>query len=65
MTPQEYGGIPAEFPADELRALLTDSDSPAGRLTHLRPAVQMSETPPRWARPAVPLGHNTPAWPTR
>ena len=65
VTPQEYGGIPAEFPADELRALLTDSDSPAGRLTHLRPAVQMSETPPRWARPAVPLGHNTPAWPTR
>ena len=65
LTPQEYGNIPPEFPADELRPLLTESDSPAGRLTHLQPAVQMSETPPRWARPAVPLGYNTPAWPTR
>ena len=65
MTPQEYGHIPDEFPADELRALLTDSDSPAGRLTHLQPAVQMSETPPRWSRPAVPLGYDKPVWPTR
>jgi len=65
LTAQEYGNVPKEFPTDELRALLTESDSPAGRLTHLKPAVQMSETPARWTRPAVPLGFNSPAWPTR
>ena len=65
LEPQQYGGIAPEFPADELRALTTESDSPVGRLTHLKPAVQMSETPPRWVRPAVPLGHDQPAWPAR
>ena len=61
---QDYRDVPAEFPDDQLHALLTASDSPVGRLTHLKPAVQMSETPARWARPAVPLGFNSPAWPT-
>jgi CoA transferase family III len=65
MTPQEYAGIAPEFPEAELRVLSTESDSPVGRLTHLKPAVQMSETPPRWARPAVPLGYHKPAWPAR
>ena len=65
LTPQQYGEIPGEFPADELRALLMESDSPAGCLTHLKPAVQMSETPPRWSRPAVPLGYDKPVWPAR
>ena len=32
-------------------------------LRHLKPVVQMSETPPFWARPAVPLGYHRPAWP--
>jgi hypothetical protein len=27
--------------------------------------VQLSETPPFWARPSVPLGYNEPAWPAR
>jgi hypothetical protein len=27
--------------------------------------VQMSEIPPFWARPSVPLGYNEPAWPAR
>jgi hypothetical protein len=65
LTPQQYGGVPEEFPADELRSLLTESESPVGRLTHLKPAVQMSETPARWTRPAVPLGFNSPVWPAR
>ena len=29
---------------------------------HLKPAVQMSETPARWARPPVPLGFHPPVW---
>jgi len=27
--------------------------------------VRLSKTPPRWARPSVPLGHNEPVWPAR
>jgi crotonobetainyl-CoA:carnitine CoA-transferase CaiB-like acyl-CoA transferase len=49
----------AEIP----EGLTTESDSPAGRIGHLKPVVQMSETPPRWERPPVPLGHHRPEWP--
>jgi hypothetical protein len=41
------------------------SDTPVGRLGHLAPVVRLSETPPRWARPSVPLGYNEPVWPAR
>ena len=35
-----------------------------GRLTAVRHAAVMSETPPRWARPSAPLGTHAPAWPS-
>src|SRR3984893_14232375 len=54
---------PAEFASDELERWSTSSETPSGRLGHLRPAVQLSETPPYWARPSVPLGYHRPAWP--
>src|SRR5260370_1121485 len=57
--------IPQEFTADELARWSTTSNTPVGRLGHLKPVVQLSETPPYWARPSVPLGHNEPAWPAR
>src|SRR6266436_3565893 len=57
--------IPKEFTAKELAGWSTTSDTPVGRLAHLKPVVQMSETAPYWARPSVPLGHNEPAWPAR
>ena len=41
------------------------SDTPVGRLQHLAPVLQLSETPPRWARPTVPLGYHEPVWPAR
>ncbi|MDB5867257.1 MAG: L-carnitine dehydratase/bile acid-inducible protein [Betaproteobacteria bacterium] len=63
LEPAQYSQLPAELPADELQSLLAHHDSPIGRLTHLAPVVQMSETPPRWTRPAVPRGHHRPAWP--
>lgn len=65
LSPSEYEKLPAELPADELQALMTQHDSPIGRLTHLAPVVQMSETPARWSRPAVPRGYNKPEWPDR
>ncbi|MGC2412523.1 MAG: CoA transferase [Stellaceae bacterium] len=57
--------IPQEFTPEELVRWSTTSDTPAGRLAHLAPVVQLSETPPRWARPSVPLGYNEPVWPAR
>ena len=61
----EYEHLPNELPAEELRSLLTEHESPIGRITHLAPVVQMSETPARWARPAVPRGFHPPVWPER
>lgn len=65
LSAEALAGVPAELPKEELLSLYTETDSPAGRLKHLKPAVAMSETPPRWERPAVPLGHHAPAWPAR
>ena len=48
---------------DEVRDYLEDSASGFGRLTAVRHSAIMSETPPRWARPSVPLGTHRPAWP--
>ncbi len=61
--PAALRGVPAEFTAGELERWSTVSETPSGRLRHLRPAVQMSETPPYWARPAVPLGYHQAVWP--
>src|SRR5438105_8661823 len=61
----EIKDVPAEFTADELARWSTESHAPAGTLRHLKPTVQLSETPPHWARPSVPLGHHEPKWPAR
>jgi hypothetical protein len=65
LQPSEYTNVPAELPKDELDALLMHHESPIGRLTHLAPVVQLSETPARWSRPAVPRGFHRPVWPER
>jgi crotonobetainyl-CoA:carnitine CoA-transferase CaiB-like acyl-CoA transferase len=41
---------------------LEDSDSGFGRLTTVRHAAVLSETPARWARPSVPLGTHRAQW---
>jgi crotonobetainyl-CoA:carnitine CoA-transferase CaiB-like acyl-CoA transferase len=56
---------PAEFTPDELEKWSMVTDTPSGKLRHLRPVVQMSETPTYWARPSVPLGYHQPVWPAR
>jgi hypothetical protein len=55
--------IDKEFYPAELARWSIESDTPAGRLRHLGPTVRLSETPPFWARPSVPLGYHEPAWP--
>ena len=61
----ELKDVPTEFTPEELDRWSMDSETPVGRLRHLGPVVRLSETPPRWARPSVPLGYNEPAWPDR
>jgi hypothetical protein len=64
-TPAQYQNLPAEFPPEVLKPLLMETDSPWGRVTHLAPAVKLSETPGRWVRPPAPRGSHAAAWPTR
>jgi crotonobetainyl-CoA:carnitine CoA-transferase CaiB-like acyl-CoA transferase len=58
-------GVPKEFTPAELERWTTATATPMGRLHHLGPVVRLSETPPHWARPSVPLGYHEPAWPAR
>ncbi|HEV7820348.1 MAG TPA: CoA transferase, partial [Burkholderiales bacterium] len=56
--------IPKEFTPQELERWSITSNTPVGRLQHLGPVLRLSETPPRWDRPTVPLGYHQPVWPT-
>ncbi len=47
---------------EDIADLLEESDSPFGRLTTVRDAARLSETPPFWALPSVPLGTHAPGW---
>ena len=46
----------------DVRDRLHGTASGFGRLTAVRHAAEMSETPPHWARESVPLGTHAPAW---
>jgi crotonobetainyl-CoA:carnitine CoA-transferase CaiB-like acyl-CoA transferase len=46
----------------DVRDLMEETPSGFGRLTAVRHAAVMSETPARWQRPSVPLGTHAPAW---
>ncbi len=48
---------------DHVRDRLQETQSGFGRLTAVRHAAEMSETPPHWIRATVPLGTHAPAWP--
>jgi crotonobetainyl-CoA:carnitine CoA-transferase CaiB-like acyl-CoA transferase len=61
-TPAEQAACAPELPAGRLAELLTETQTPFGRLRHLAPAAIMSGTPPRWDRPTVPMNHDAPAW---
>lgn len=59
----DNGFAAPEIPADSIGDLMEEGDSGFGRLTAVRHAGRLSETPPRWIRPAVPLGTHPPHWP--
>jgi crotonobetainyl-CoA:carnitine CoA-transferase CaiB-like acyl-CoA transferase len=50
---------------DAVSDRLEDSDSGFGRLTAVRHAAVLSETPTRWERPSMPLGSHPSRWPDR
>jgi hypothetical protein len=52
----------AELPDAELARLTMESDGPFGRLRHLKPVVQLNETPAFYATPAEPLGASPARW---
>jgi hypothetical protein len=49
---------------EDVSDCLEETASGFGRLTAVRHAADMSETPPRWERPSVPLGTHAAAWPS-
>jgi hypothetical protein len=53
---------PAELPEARMEQLMMTTETPFGRLRHLRPAARMGATPPHWDLPSVPLDHDPPAW---
>ena len=57
--------VPDEFTSGEREQWSITTATPAGPLRHLKPVVQLSETPPHWARPSVPAGYHPPVWPER
>src|SRR5277367_3500431 len=57
--------IPAEFTPAEIDKWTIETVTPAGKLRHLGPTLQLSEIQPYWARPTVPLGYHQPVWPAR
>jgi crotonobetainyl-CoA:carnitine CoA-transferase CaiB-like acyl-CoA transferase len=63
LPPEAYRDAPEDLPADTIERLCTEVDAPDGRIRYLAPIVRMSETPPHWARPPVPLGYHAAAWP--
>lgn len=54
-----FASVPVELPRDELQKLVIQT----GKFSHLRPVLDLSETPPYWERPPAPLGSHPPAWP--
>ena len=61
--PHLAAAAPGDLPPERIAQLSIAADTPYGRLRFLAPVAQLSETPARWDRPAVPLDHDPPAWP--
>src|SRR5262249_29834795 len=59
----ENGFACAEPTGEEVTALTGQVDTPFGRLSFIRHAAILSETPALWTRPSVRLGTHAPVWP--
>lgn len=54
-----------DLTTEELGAIRIETQPKAGRLRHLGPILELSETPPRWIRPTPVLGGDKAEWPSR
>ena len=62
-TPFQPEGLPRlDDSAEGVADLMTETGSAFGRLRFLKPAVSLSETPPRWERASEPLGSSEARW---
>ena len=58
------GGLDcAETALEDIPDLVEDRETGFGRLTAVRHAARLSDTPAHWARPSMPLGSHDPVWP--
>jgi crotonobetainyl-CoA:carnitine CoA-transferase CaiB-like acyl-CoA transferase len=57
-----FKDAPEKLSESELAPLFVEADTSYGRLRTLGPALQMSETPSRWATPTPRLGGDKPEW---
>jgi len=59
----EFESAPGSLTSAELETLYVKTNTPNhGQMLTLGPVLKMSETMPRWARPAPNFGLDTPAW---
>jgi len=58
---KDFASIPPELSGEELKSLTMKS----GNYSHLKPVLELSETPPYWERPPSPLGSHPAEWPPR
>jgi crotonobetainyl-CoA:carnitine CoA-transferase CaiB-like acyl-CoA transferase len=59
----ERGFAAADPTHADVADLLDEMDTPLGRLTYVRHAAVLSETPVHWERPPTRLGAHAPLWP--
>src|SRR4051812_24479563 len=59
----ENGHACPDIKANDVADRLEETDSGFGRLTAVRHAAALSETPARWTRPSPKLGVHPPEWP--
>jgi crotonobetainyl-CoA:carnitine CoA-transferase CaiB-like acyl-CoA transferase len=58
------GGLQLPDPGfEDVRDCMEQSPSGFGEMIGVRHAAVMSETPPHWTRPSMPLGSHPPEWP--
>ena len=56
-----FASVPPELSGEELKKLTMKTQN----YSHLKPVLELSETPPFWERPPAPLGTHPAEWPKR
>jgi len=57
-----YAGLAEDLPEAEVEPLMAEVGAPDGRIRYLKPVLELSDTPPFFERPPVPLGYHRASW---